>query len=35
MIEFDVSNIDLNKPTVENMKRLKSFLEETVDKLNM
>lgn len=35
MIEFDVPNINLEKPTAENIKRLKSYLEETVDKLNM
>lgn len=35
MIDFDVPNINLEKPSAENMKRLKSFLEETVDKLNM
>lgn len=35
MIEFDVPNLNLDRPNIDNMKRLKSFLEETVDKLNM
>ena len=35
MITFDDININLDKPTPENMHRLKSYLSETMDKLNM
>ena len=35
MITFDEPNINLDKPTADNMKRLASYLGDMVDKLNM
>lgn len=35
MIVFDDININLEKPTPENMHRLRAYLSETMDKLNM